>query len=213
MPASPSYPSLPQGITRPVLLDAQGHVCGFFHGEDEEYEVLIPFILEGLQLGERAFHIIEPARRSDHMRRLLEAGVDVARAEAAGQLVVLDWHQTYWSGGPFNRDRTMAQFAQARKEGRSQGFSRTRFICEMEWALEEGTFDEAAWYEATADLVPLDGDVAICTYQIRKWGGQLLVNALRTHALVILGGMLHENPYYVPGLATMPSPRGMPACC
>jgi hypothetical protein len=25
------------------LLDAEGHVCAFFHGEDEEYRVLLPF--------------------------------------------------------------------------------------------------------------------------------------------------------------------------
>jgi hypothetical protein len=35
-------------------------------------------------------------------------------------------------------------------------------------------------------------------YQIVRWDGQLLVNALRTHPLVILGGLLHENPFHQP---------------
>src|SRR3546814_3749449 len=67
--------------TRPELLNADGHVCGFFHSEDEQYSVLMPFIKEGLDNGERAWNVIDPARRDEHVRRLGEAGIDVGAAE------------------------------------------------------------------------------------------------------------------------------------
>ena len=178
------------------MLDVDGHVCAFFHDVDEEYRVLLPFIAEGFALGERACHIVNPARRSDHLRRLAEVGIDVAGAEASGQLVVLDWTQTYLEGGRFDQDRTLSQLALSRDEGRRFGYSRTRYVAHMEWALEHGNQRELVVYEAVSNSAPLAPNVAICVYQIPRWDGQLLVSALRTHPLVILGGLLHENPFF-----------------
>ena len=67
----------------------------------------------------------------------------------------------------------------------------------MEWALK-GSLDQLAAYEIRANFVPLKPDVGLCVYQLEHWGGRLLVSALRSHPLVILGGLLHENPFYVP---------------
>src|SRR5207244_1002515 len=40
------------------VLDRKRHVCAFFHNKEEEYRVLLPFIKEGFEQGDRAFHII-----------------------------------------------------------------------------------------------------------------------------------------------------------
>ena len=193
----------------PELLDAEGHVCAFFHSEDEEYEVLLPFIKEGFDRGERICHIVDPEQRADHLRRLGTVGIDVVDAQRRGQLVVLDWSQTYLYNGHFDQHRVMAQLATARAEGRNQGYLRTRFVAHMEWALKMGIVDELVEYEVTSNFAPLDGDVAICTYQLAEWGGRLLVNALRSHPLVILGGLLHENPFYVPPMLKSGQAEGL----
>jgi hypothetical protein len=36
------------------------HVCAFFSSEDEEYRVLLPFIKEGLEHGDKAVHVVNP---------------------------------------------------------------------------------------------------------------------------------------------------------
>ena len=36
-------------------LGAERHICAFFHSSDEEYRVLLPFIREGIERGEKAF--------------------------------------------------------------------------------------------------------------------------------------------------------------
>src|SRR5262245_56283133 len=53
-----------------TILGRYRHVCGFFHSKEEEYRVLLPFIQEGFDQGERAFHIVDGRRRADHVRRL-----------------------------------------------------------------------------------------------------------------------------------------------
>jgi hypothetical protein len=62
------------------VLDAKRHVCAFFHSPDEEYRVLLPFIKEGFERGEKAFHIVDPKLRTEHAQRLASAGIDVEAA-------------------------------------------------------------------------------------------------------------------------------------
>ena len=65
--------------------------CAFFHSHEEEYRVLLPFIHEGFARGEKAFHIVDPARRDAHLQRLAAAGIDTVAAQQRGQLEVCTW--------------------------------------------------------------------------------------------------------------------------
>jgi hypothetical protein len=42
------------------VLDRSRHVCAFFHSKEEEYWVLLPYIREGFEQGDRAFHMVDP---------------------------------------------------------------------------------------------------------------------------------------------------------
>jgi hypothetical protein len=44
------------------------HICGFLNSHDDEFRVVIPFILEGLEKGEKAFHTVDPGRRDPNLR-------------------------------------------------------------------------------------------------------------------------------------------------
>src|ERR1700716_4143426 len=57
-----------------AVIDRKRHVCAFFNSKEEEYRVLMPFIKEGFEQGDRAFHILDASRRQEHMRRLKDAG-------------------------------------------------------------------------------------------------------------------------------------------
>ena len=71
------------------------HVCAFFHSKEEEYRVLMPFIKDGFEQGDRAFHVVDAKHRPDHLRRLAREGIDVTMAEASGQLEVRRWDEAY----------------------------------------------------------------------------------------------------------------------
>ena len=90
------------------VLDRARHVCAFFHTRDEEYRVLMPFIAEGFDHGDRAFHIVDPKHREDHRERLREGGIDTESAEASGQLTVLRWEDAYLRGGHFDQNAMLA---------------------------------------------------------------------------------------------------------
>jgi len=119
------------------VLDRKRHVCAFFHMRDEEYRVLMPFITEGFDHGDRAFHIVDPNNRPDHMERLRGAGIDTESAEERGQLTVIRWEDAYLREGHFDQNAMLALIEQVLAEGKEQGFPLTRLVANMEWALED----------------------------------------------------------------------------
>jgi hypothetical protein len=50
-----------------VSLGRYPHVCAFFEDRDEEFTCFLPLMREGIEAGERAFHIVDPALRDDHL--------------------------------------------------------------------------------------------------------------------------------------------------
>src|ERR1700756_5286196 len=86
-------------------LDRSRHVCAFFNSKEEEYRVLLPFIKEGFEQDDKAFHIVEEGHRPEHRRRLEQAGINVAGAEQKGQLEVRRWEDANLREGHFDQNR------------------------------------------------------------------------------------------------------------
>ncbi|HEY9420859.1 MAG TPA: MEDS domain-containing protein, partial [Thermoanaerobaculia bacterium] len=104
---------------------------------DELYSTLLPFIKEGIEQRQKAFHIIDPEHRADHFQRLRAAGIDTEGAERAGQLEVRPWQDAYLRGGHFDQDAMLALIEEVLQGGQLAGFELTRLMANMEWALED----------------------------------------------------------------------------
>jgi hypothetical protein len=126
-----------------VRLGKARHVCALFHDRDEWSEVLLPFVREGLQVGDRAVHIIDERRRAEHLDWLKQTGIDVEEAQRKGQLEVTDWlevkgwGEAHLRGGGFDQHAMLPFIEDALKKGKAQGYRLTRLIGEMEWALKD----------------------------------------------------------------------------
>jgi MEDS: MEthanogen/methylotroph, DcmR Sensory domain len=136
------------------VLGAKRHVCAFFHSPDEEYRVLLPFIKEGFDRGEKAFHIVDPKLREDHLSRLTSAGIDVADAERGGRFELRNWADAYLRDGHFDQDRMLALIQEVLDGGKHQGFTLTRLVAHMEWALEDFPgVDDLVEYETRLNYI------------------------------------------------------------
>ncbi|HMF49769.1 MAG TPA: MEDS domain-containing protein [Candidatus Saccharimonadales bacterium] len=181
-------------------LGAKHHVCAFFHTPEEEYRVLLPFIKEGFERGEKAFHVVDPKLRNEHLQRLESAGIDVVAKEQRGQFELRNWADAYLREGRFDQDRMLALIEQVLDGGGQQGFPLTRLVAHMEWALEDRPgVDDLVEYETRLNhILPRFKDPVICTYDLAKFGGDIVVDIIRTHPMTIIGGILQENPFFVP---------------
>ena len=176
------------------------HICAFFNSVDEEHRVLRSFVTEGIDRGEKAFHIVDAARRDDHLKWLGDAGVDVERTMDSGQLEVWPWQDAYLRGDRFDQDAMLALLEERLQSGLAQGHSLTRLVAHMEWAcLDKPGSDDLVEYETRLNYVlPKYDDPVICTYDLGRFGSSVAMDIMRTHPVVIIGGVLQENPFFVP---------------
>jgi len=181
-------------------LGVQRHICAFFNSIDEEHRVLRSFIRDGLDGGEKGFHIVDPELRDEHLKRLAGAGINVERAIATGQLEVRPWQEAYLCGDRFNQDAMLALIEEVLQSGAATGYPLTRLLAHMEWALlDKPGVDDLVEYETRLNYVlPKYDDPVICTYDLSKFGSSVAMDIMRTHPAVIIGGVLQENPFFVP---------------
>jgi hypothetical protein len=176
------------------------HVCAFFNSIDEEHRVLRSFIKEGFDREEKAFHIVDPELREEHLKRLGEAGIDVEEAMGSGQLEVRLWQDAYLREGRFDQDSMLALIEEQLRSGAAPGSRHIRLLAHMEWSLLDnpGAGDLLEYETRLNYVVPKYDDPVVCTYDLAKFGASVVMDALRTHPAVIIGGLLHQNPFFVP---------------
>ena len=176
------------------------HVCALFDSRDDEYKILVPFIKEGLEAGDRTVQIIDKGRRAERLQRLTESGIAATAAERCGRLEVRPWEKAYLQGGRFDQYAMVALLEEMLATSRQQGFGVTRLWANMEWALGEcpGGHDLIEYESRLNYVLPNYDTVTVCTYDVTKFSAAVVTDVLRTHPQVIVGGILRENPSYVP---------------
>ena len=179
-----------------ATLGTERHICAFFNSSDEEYRVLLPFIREGFEHGDKAFHIVDPRLMDDHLHRLQDAGIDTEAASQTDQLVVKRWQDAYLRDGHFDQDRMLALV----EDVLSAETPLIRVIAHMEWALEDFPgVNDVVEYETRANFIlPKYKHPVVCVYDCAKFDAGVAMDILRTHPMVILGGVLQKNPFFVP---------------
>jgi hypothetical protein len=189
--------------------DEVRHVCAFFKSDDEEYRVLLPFIKEGFERGDKAVHVVNPDQRHDHLQRLAAVGIDPAAAEQSGQFELKINTEAYIGDGRFDQDRMLAAFEQMASGNAKGGFPLSRMCCRMDWVVGgRSCVDDVVEFESRVnDVWRRHDDAVICTYHLGQFGGDTVVDIMRTHPMIIIGGILYQNPFFVPPEEFLPELR------
>ena len=176
------------------------HVCAFFNSADEEYRVLLPFIMDGFECGDKAVHVVNPDQRCDHLRRLAAVGIDPTATQQSGQFELRTNTEAYLRDGRFDQDRMLEVFEQLASGNAKGGFPRSRIVCHMDWAAEGRSYvDNLVEFESRVnDVWRRHDDAVICVYDLAQFGGETVVDIMRTHPMIIIGGILQQNPFFVP---------------
>ena len=134
------------------------------------------------------------------VRRLEEAGIDVAGAQGAERMEIRHWDQVYLQDGRFDCQRQLALIEGVLVKGKAKGFPRTRIMGGAEWAMMDlpGVRGFMEYEARLNDLLADHEDPVCCIYDVSKFSASLILDALRVHPAVIIGGVLQENPFYVP---------------
>jgi hypothetical protein len=180
-------------------LTQKRHVCAFFNSREEQNRLLMPFFKEGIDRGEKILRIMDPRLRDEYLAAYSAGGIDVQKAEQNGQLEVKHWHDTYLQDGYFDGDSMIRLLEEGLEENRKK-YGLTRAVGNMEWALEPapGVNDIVEYEIKLNQVVAKYPDPLVCVYDLNRHSASVVMDILRTHPMVIVGGVLQENPLYVP---------------
>jgi len=176
------------------------HVCAFFSTEDEEYRTLLPFMREGLAAEERVVNFM-PEDRTDHEDRLRAGGIDVEKARGSHQLEVIKSEDAYLQrDGQFDGEAMLRLVPQLLLSGQDFGYPITRLIAHAEHMTKDADDADAfIAYESRLNyIMPNHSDRIVCTYDLNKVGAAVVMDVLRTHPMAVIGGLMQENPFFVP---------------
>ncbi len=170
------------------------HVCAMVEGPDETFELMLPFVREGLEEGHRVFLIVDPAERDAFPERLRVAGIDVSAATRSHQLEIRTWDDAYLFGGSFDGARQLEFIRRTLAEGSAMGFPLTRLIGTTDWALDRDTAAELVLYEQRLDdLMGTLPDVVVCVYDLDVHSTRTIAEVVGLHPVAVVDGTLRTH--------------------
>ena len=175
------------------------HICTFYRGPPGRDEIVLPFLAEGIRAGDRCLCFLDSAMPAEVLSSLA-LQLDVGPPVETGQLEVGTPAESYLRSGTFSAEEMIGYWGEeAAAVQRGEDYRLTRATGEMPTVLNQPTERaEFLRYEARLnEVIPDYPQVILCLYDLERFGAEVLMDALRTHPMVIVDGMVHDNPYYI----------------
>jgi PAS domain S-box-containing protein len=180
-------------------LRAGDHLCLFYDRDPaEQMPALIPFIQQGLSRKEQCVYIADDQTIDQFADHLARGGINVGAECDRGALKL--WTRREWrQAGELSSERKAEQVRDFIADSRRLGFKGIRFGVEMTWTLgPDIDSDRLEHWEATINEIfnpGLPGRI-VCQYNGSRLSPEVMLAALHTHPLVILGNDVYPNLFY-----------------
>jgi len=180
-----------------IRLQPGSHVCAFYRGDGDRDRLLGGYLGAGLTAGDKCICIVDSAGTAERLAQL--PGACAEPGPFGGQLDVHLPESTYLAGGEFTTADMLTFWTEAMVKAEIEGYSFCRLVGEMTWALRDAPgVEHLIGYESALNRVTCSSPVIVlCLYDLDRFGGEVVVNVVKTHPQVLIQGILVENPYYV----------------
>lgn len=178
-------------------LESGKHLCCLYKSKKEQFSVLIPFILTGLENNEKCIYIVDENTKKDIIHALKNV---VNLEDISNQVELLTKKDAYLKEGYFDPDKMIELLKQNEEKAHQDGYKGLRVTGEMTWIFAElPGVERLIEYEAKLnDFFPNSTCTALCQYNEKRFDPEILLDIIRTHPAIVIYGNLYENPHYVP---------------
>jgi len=178
-----------------VTLRPGDHLCACYFGDDERDAILLPWLEAALRDGDRAVGVVDSVTPAAVAGRL-DPDLDPDGCITGRQLLLCDAAETYLRGGRFSPDWVAEFWEEQAHSAAADGYELARGVAEMSWLAREPLdrhrlVDHEAWAQRFAAG---SGLVLLSLYDLARLGGGILVDLVRTHPRVLVGGHVLDNP-------------------
>ena len=195
--------AVPSGIDDIGLVPGS-HVCAFYRGDADRDRLLTGYLGAGLAAGDKCICVVDSAYTAKRLESLPRSRTEPGppggqEPPPGGQLDVHLPESTYLAGGEFTTSHMLAFWTENMNKAEIEGYSFCRLVGEMTWALRDMPgVEHLVGYESELNRVTSSYPVIVlCLYDLDRFGGEIVVNVVKTHPQVLVQGILVENPYYI----------------
>ncbi|MGE5391427.1 MAG: PAS domain S-box protein [Deltaproteobacteria bacterium] len=182
-------------------LQPHDHACLIYHDEDEWSENVIPFIVQGLQQGEKCIYALNSHDQEQIIDYLRKAGIDTKVVISSGQLLILDQKAL---PEPNDKDRLTQMgdfFIEFLNQCLKEGYRAIRFTCESMHTMT-GFAQSSNLVETNSRcnslIFPHYPIISLCQYDRWKTAPSLLKEAIISHPIIIRNNILYQNFPWIP---------------
>lgn len=190
----------PQNLTSmgftPESFPAGTHMCLIYSNEPERRKIIGKFLESGLLAREKVAYFADTLKPEEVRAWLQSMGIKLADADGFS---ITEAKATYCASGEFAPESMLGKLREFYQQARQDGYTNARVSGEMSWALQgiPGS-NRLMEYEALVNDTLLTHPVtAICQYDANRFSGTTILDVLKVHPMMVVGGQIVQNPFYL----------------
>jgi DcmR-like sensory protein len=181
-----------------VRLAPGDHICALYWGQAERDRIVTPYLRSGLLAGDKCICIVDAADPWTFLDGI-GSGIDVSGFLRSEQLVLKRSTDAYVRSGRFSSEAMLDFFADAMEQAISkERFAFARAAGDMSWVLRSPPgAEELIGYEWEVNrFAPRYPQALLCMYDLDRFNDGLILELLKTHPKLLLGGLMVDNPHH-----------------
>lgn len=174
------------------------HLCGLYETAEERLSMLVGFVRQGLDRGEKVLYIKDRPEDEDFLVALTSDGFPVEDYLRQGQLRLLSTEETYLANGPFDPDRMVSMLQEETEQALAEGFAALRVCGGTAWALQDRPDAERlVEYEYKVNTFLSENKcLVLCHYDLNAHDPRVLLAIIALHPGVFVGTEWLENIHF-----------------
>ncbi|MBM2832962.1 MAG: hypothetical protein HW406_123 [Candidatus Brocadiaceae bacterium] len=180
-------------------LRSHDHLCMIYETRQEQFAAVLPFIKFGLERGEKCIYIADDNTVEVVIDGLMAEGIDVQAEILSGKLTIASKQTVFLTQKSLTSDRMIDFLKHTMLEAKVAGFTSLRVTCEMTWMPGDSPGTERlVEYDEQNYLLLKSNAITLCQYNRNRFLPEVIKKVISTHPLIIYGGFVCRNFYYVP---------------
>ncbi|MFH1379596.1 MAG: PAS domain S-box protein [bacterium] len=176
------------------------HVCSFYGAEQEHADLTVQFLQQALESADNILYLGDLLNRDSLRTYCSQKGVSIEEHLASEKLIILNSDQSFRKNGSFDPDQFLSSFKAQAETLLARGITNVWISGETSWLNREITesYKFTVFESKLNNFLQKHSCTVLCQYKINAVNPDLLIHALHTHPLVIIGDSVYPNIYYMP---------------
>jgi hypothetical protein len=178
-----------------------------FFGREERDDIVVPYLEAGLRAGDKCICIVDTPPL-DVLAATIGDEHEVQGYIASEQLDLRNPVDVYFPRTPFSTETIIEWWETIVGAALTAGpFEFGRATGEMPGDWQRMPRTDWFHYESELNRFLLRyQQIVVCLYDLEQFGGSFTIDLLRTHPKLLMGGLLLENPHWIPPASLVPPP-------